>query len=368
MSPPQRLSDGQHRLIDRIRVPMHRLFGRTRSNQSLRDLLERIDQGVVAIGRDLEVSTANTAACRLLGAERLAAGDPLPEPWPAFPLRRFAAELFEPQAVGRTVRVSPGAGRSLAVTGLPAGRQGSAVLVIADHSELERLESADRDFVIDAAHELRTPVAAISSAVAVLQGGAKDTPDERDRFLEIVERQAARLGHLAHALLVLARAETGGGSLSLVPVHVPSLLEDLVVDLQTRERVEVEVSCPPDLRVLGDPDLLEQIVSNLAVNAAKHTERGRIKIVGRRLSDELAAVEVVDTGAGIPEPERERVFERFFRGEGSEGFGLGLSIVRQAVGALGGSVEIVPGGAGGTIVRVELRAAPASGGMLAGGS
>jgi len=140
-----------------------------------------------------------------------------------------------------------------------------------------------------------------------------------------------------------------------VPVDVCGVLGEVAAALQTRERVEVEVSCPEGLAVLGDRDLVEQILSNLALNAAKHTERGRIRMVARRLSEHAAAMEIVDSGTGIPEPERERIFERFFRGERrSEGYGLGLSIVREGVRVLGGSVEVESATAGGTTIRVTL--------------
>ena len=126
----------------------------------------------------------------------------------------------------------------------------------------------------------------------------------------------------------------------------------------TREGVEVDVACPPDLAVLAERDLLERAIANLADNAAAHTVRGRIVIAGRQLEN-AAQIEVRDTGSGMPPEERERAFERFYRAgaRGGEGFGLGLAIVREAMRALNGTVAIESEPGVGTIVRLTLPAA-----------
>jgi two-component system, OmpR family, sensor kinase len=117
------------------------------------------------------------------------------------------------------------------------------------------------------------------------------------------------------------------------------------------------VECDPDLRVAADPDLLEQAVQSIAQNADRHTERGRIVLRARPAADGVA-IEVEDTGPGIPPDEQERIFERFYRGAGEEpgGFGLGLAIANQAVRVLGGTIELGSAGSG-TVVTLRLPAA-----------
>ena len=345
-------------MFDRMRVRLQESFERIQSERlRLRRTLERLDQGVVTFDEELNVESANDAAGRLLGGSSLAEGTRLPEPWPDFPLRSFASDLFADGANVKRVRVSPGEGTCYTVYGIPAGHGfPTAVLVITDVSELERREQIEREFVANAAHELRTPVAAISSAVEVLEAGAKERVPERDHFLAIIERQSTRLARLSRSLLVLARAQTGEESLQTVAVDLCPLLENVAASLITNAHVLVEVDCDAGLVILAEPDLVDQVFSNLAANAAKHTERGRIVIKARRLGEDRVEIELVDTGNGIPGDAQPRIFDRFYRGGAREsnGFGLGLAIVRQAVRVLDGTVELHSTVDAGTSVRVTL--------------
>ena len=108
--------------------------------------------------------------------------------------------------------------------------------------------------------------------------------------------------------------------------------------------------------MLAQRDLAAQVITNLAANAAKHTQRGRIRLSARSATDDAIAIEVTDTGSGIAWEERERIFDRFYSGDGEQGkgFGLGLAIVREAVRALGGVVEIESEPGRGTVARVIL--------------
>src|SRR5205814_9913795 len=111
-------------------------------------------------------------------------------------------------------------------------------------SERERRERAEREFVANAAHELRTPVAAIASAVEVLQAGAKDAPADRDLFLGHIEREAARLTRLARALLVLARAQARHEPPPLQLVELAPLLGQVAAAILPPGDVQVVVDCP----------------------------------------------------------------------------------------------------------------------------
>ena len=123
--------------------------------------------------------------------------------------------------------------------------------------------------------------------------------------------------------------------------------------------MEVAVECAPDVAAIANADLLEQVATNLAANAAQHTDAGRIVLRGVPVGDESVEVSVADTGAGVPAAERDRMFDRFFRGHDrdGEGFGLGLAIVSESVRALGGTIHVDTLAGGGTTVRVRLRGA-----------
>ena len=161
---------------------------------------------------------------------------------------------------------------------------------------------------------------------------------------------------------MLARAQTNQEQPRREPVPLRPILDDVQAGLQVGDDVVVEVSCPDDLAALSDPDLVEQTVVNLAANAAKHTDSGSIVLAAREGHGRRVVIEIRDTGSGIPSRERERVFDRFFRGDAGEagdgeGFGLGLAIVRQSVRALGGKVSVRSRAGVGTSVEVMLPAA-----------
>jgi signal transduction histidine kinase len=215
-------------------------------------------------------------------------------------------------------------------------------------------ESAERAFLTNAAHEFQSPLTAITTAIEVLQAGAKDTP-ERDIFLGHIEEASARLARLARALLVLARAETDAEAPRTELITLQPLLAEVGSRLIPPDGVITEVHCPPDAAVFANRELLDQAVQNVAENAAKYTETGKISLVAG-VDDGRAEISVQDTGPGIPADEQERVFERFYRGQGAgaSGSGLGLAVVRAAVEALGGEVELDSTVGEGTTVRIRL--------------
>lgn len=322
----------------------------------LHRLLERLHQGVVTVDRDLRVEFANSEARWLLGAEDLEEGDELPEPWRAFSLRRFSEALFEPDAPVSETSVDPDDERSYSLVGVPSSSPGqNAILVITDVSARERAERAEREFVANAAHELRTPLTTIRGAVDALQSEAMDAPAERERFLAHIDRESSRLVRLVHSLLVLARAQTKQEAVQREVIELRELLDEAASSVRAKPGVEVKVECPPGLQIATDRSLAEQAFFNLVQNAANHTVEGSIE-VSARAHDGSVHVEVADTGPGIAPEERLRVFDRFYRGggRGDEGFGLGLAIVRQAVRAMDGAVEIESGPGVGTTARVTL--------------
>jgi signal transduction histidine kinase len=219
----------------------------------------------------------------------------------------------------------------------------------------ERTEQAERDFVTNAAHELQSPLAAIVSAVEVLQSGAKDGP-ERDIFLAHIEREADRLARLARALLILARTQIGLEAPRDEIVGVHALLTDVATALHVGKGVELDVSCPEDLAMLTNRELVEQAMLNLAENAAKHTKSGMIVLSARARKGRLIELAVSDTGPGISAAERSKVFDRFYRadGDGTPGFGLGLAIVRAVATALEGELELDSAVEVGTTFRLRI--------------
>ena len=182
----------------------------------------------------------------------------------------------------------------------------------------------------------------------------------------MIAREAGRLTRLTRALLVLARAGARDELPHLGRVPVAPLLEQVAASLPRRAGVVVGVDCPAALAIVGDADLLEQALSSVATNAVQHTAGGSVTMRGRNANGSVV-IEVVDTGSGIPAPDRARIFDRFYRAADrdglaaanghDDGFGLGLSIAREAVRTLGGEIELESEQSVGTTVRIVLATA-----------
>ena len=234
-----------------------------------------------------------------------------------------------------------------------AQRTTAAVSMIVDVSEREARSRAERDFVTNAAHELQSPLAAIRSAVEVLEAGAKHA-EERDLFLGHIEREAQRLDRLTRALLILARAQVEVEAPRIELIDLCPLLEEITARMEPAGAVELSVECPDDLALLSNRDLLDQAVSNVVRNSVKYTREGSIRVIGKPRGDGVV-IAVRDTGPGIPGEALPRVSERFFRAHtGYEGFGLGLAIVDAAMKVLGGELDIASRPGYGTTVRMVL--------------
>jgi len=235
------------------------------------------------------------------------------------------------------------------------------MLVQIEQAFADRGESEDRlrRFLSDASHELRTPLAAIRGYAELFRLGAARTPEELERAMARIEAEATRMGVLVENLLLLARLDELP-EMRLVPVDLGELAEHVVQDTQAigPER-EISLATSDDVRVLGDPEQLRQLLANLTRNAVIHTpERTAIEIDLRREGDR-AILEVRDHGSGLPADAQERVFERFWRTEGGRsrgrgGSGLGLAIVKAIVHAHHGEVHARNAPDGGAVFRVTL--------------
>jgi signal transduction histidine kinase len=321
-------------------------------------VLNRLPIGVLVVDRELKLVHVNPAARRFLGTDTpLRPGDALPSPWEELSLRDLAVSLFthEP-AVGR--RVVEAGDRFVCVEGLTAAHMPTATLLIEDVTERERTRKAERRFVENAAHELRTPLAAIVSVVDALEGGAKDDPEAISGFLEHIRTHSERLTRLVTSLLVLARIQTGREQPRLDLVEVKPLLVEVASGLVPGDSVTIGVRTPDKLGVLADRDLIYQALENVAANAIKHTREGEIRLEARDLGRTIE-IEVSDTGTGMDHADVAHAFDRFFRSatRDEQGFGLGLAIANEAVQALGGTINLDSAPEIGTRVRIRLPSA-----------
>jgi signal transduction histidine kinase len=206
--------------------------------------------------------------------------------------------------------------------------------------ELDRLKS---EFVATVSHELRTPMTSIRGYVDILLMGAAGALNEnQSHFLDIVKSNTERLNILVNDLLDVSRIEAGRVMLSVHPVDMGAVAEEVLANALRRSQdenkpmdisIDVEKPLP---QIMADPERIRQILSNLVDNAYNYTPaQGSIQICLRKVNGNVQ-VDVKDSGIGISIEQQDRVFERFFRGEdplvlATPGTGLGLPIVKQLV-------------------------------------
>jgi two-component system sensor histidine kinase VicK len=340
--------------IDNMRRRLRSSFDQLESERDrLSRLLEQLQEGVVAVNSELVVEFANSRARELIGSDA-SPGTELPEPWAEPSLRGAARRLFEPGAQAAHLRATTDSGRAHVVALLPPSvGSKTGVVVVTDVTDQERRERAEREFVTNAAHELRTPLAAIASAVEVLQHGGKENAEDRDRFLAVVERQTERLSRLAHALLTLARAQTRSEPVRVEPVAVLPLAHEVA------DPVGASVDCPDALdgiTVLAHRDLLLQALENVTANALKHAPDAPLSLRVQRVGPDTVKIDVTDGGPGMTATQAQRALDRFYRSNGTvgDGFGLGLPIAREALNAMGGTIAIGSKEGVGTTVSICL--------------
>jgi two-component system phosphate regulon sensor histidine kinase PhoR len=312
----------------------------------LRTILNGMTEGV-ALVQDGLITVSNPAFARLLGVPGDVEGRGVREATrlPAVGEAIDAATLDRAEA-SREVMVGP---RTLALQAHPLGsaEPRQAVVVLIDMTEQRRLEKLRRDFVANASHELRTPVAAIVGVAETLAAGAADDPAARRSFLDILTRHAQRLSRLTADLLDIARLEAG------YKPRVETLQADAVVDtvLSTlrikaaEKEIAISAQVPADLMIAAERAAVEQIITNLAENAIKYTPaNGSVTVIAERRSNQVI-LSVIDTGPGIPPEAHNRVFERFYRVDDARsrdmgGTGLGLAIVKHLALANRGDVRV----------------------------
>ncbi len=251
------------------------------------------------------------------------------------------------------------AGGANALDALPtAGLPGEiAPLVDAFNGLLGRLAAAfdaQRGFVADAAHELRSPLTALKLQLGLLRGAAPG--EEQDAAIQRLRGGVDRAAHLVEQLLALARAEPGAPAAEL-PLDLGELARQAVADVQPlaeRAGVAIALTAPDPLPLRGDPQSLRAALRNLVDNAVKFGAR-TVQVSALRGPGGAPLLRVDDDGPGIPPAAREHVFDRFQRGEDAsvEGSGLGLAIVRAATRRQGADVQLGTAPLGG--LRAEIR-------------
>jgi two-component system phosphate regulon sensor histidine kinase PhoR len=340
--------------LARVAVQVNELVDRVRLEGARRDaILTGMVEGVLAVDRELRVTFCNAAFATAFGVQST-----VPAGLPVLRLVRdpdFLAMLrtvvSSGESMKRRMHLTGADGRSFEVQAAPleGASSSGAMAILHDITDLERLERVRKDFVANVSHELRTPLTAIRGYAETLLDGALDDPDNRRRFVEIIQSHAIRLNNIASDLLTLSELESGRAPLPPSKLSVLATLEAAMRTVESEAamgQVRLGWGTVEDLQVMGNKIKLEQAFVNLLDNAVKFNRgKGEVWVEASRQPAGKVAITIADSGIGIPSEDLPRIFERFYRVDKARsravgGTGLGLSIVKHVVEQMMGTVSV----------------------------
>jgi signal transduction histidine kinase len=329
------------------------------------EVLDRVEEGVVLFDEVLVPIVANRTARRMLDVR----GESLPP--------RFASEgvlsvarraIVEGQATDEVVSIWPGR-RRLRVRAVPRTDQGGAIVVMQDITEDLHTQRVRQQFVANASHELKSPVASLEALAEAIGQAVRDDPPAAERFATRLISEAERLGRLVSDLLDLSRLEDPV-NISTTPIDLSNVTRHMLEAAEpvaNAKQMSITARVASDVWVRGDEQQLGLMIRNLLDNAIRYTpERGAVWLDVFREGDDVV-VRVADNGIGIPLAAQARVFERFYRvntdrSRETGGTGLGLSIVKHVAEFHGGHVGVVSELGEGSVFTARLPALTSSNG------
>ncbi len=367
-----------NQITDQLQAKIHEV---SEDRAQLLAMLTAMAEGVLVLDSDGRILQTNPALERMFGFQaEPSRGRRYDALFRDPDLTRLIQDVLHQRISREQELVLPALGRTLRVEASAAGGQraheASAVLVFHDITNLRRLEMVRKDFVANVSHELRTPLTSIRGYVEALLDGTKDDPDMQTEFLRVISTQAERLHLLLDDLLQLSRIESGAVAFKREAVRAEDVVARSVAiihPLAEKKHHRIEVACAKNLPpVRGDEDRLVQVLTNLLDNAVKYTPDGGIISVTTQAGGprpdgagvgQTVEICVMDTGLGIPEADRPRIFERFYRVDKARsrdlgGTGLGLAIVKHIVEQHGGQVWVEGHAPSGSRFVVRLPAIP----------
>jgi len=338
----------------------------------MNQLFDALDSAALVMREDGAVIHANPAACEYLDIPEIRiVGRAINTLFTEADVNDLCSRALQGDSASKNIRFNrPHIAGIFSCSACPIdlGESIGAFLLIRDVTALAQASEMKTDFVGNASHELRTPIAAIRAAVDTLMGPAKDDAMMRERLIEMIRDHVVRLEELVRDLLDLSRFESPEYRGDFAVVNCFELcaeIEALVATQREARQVTVDFELDEQLRsIRTNPKTLLLILRNLVDNVIKFShEHGTVQLVGILESDttDVAQFRVVDRGIGIPLAEQARIFDRFFQvdearsgGQPRRGTGLGLAIVKHAVNRLNGSIEVESVWNEGTTMTVRL--------------
>ncbi len=322
---------------------------RTTNEQASRlaGILNGMTEAVAVVDSRLSVISSNVAFSKIFGGK--AAGDLLAVTRSTEIHDFMRTALATPGPLESTITLYGDKPLRLRVASSPI-EGGKAILVITDLTKLYRLETVRRDFTTNVSHELKTPITSLKAALETIRDGGCKDPEQCSRFIEIASRGADRLESILRDLLSLARIEEdeNGTGIDKETVSLDAIVDAALAEIAAKAGpagVTLTRTGERGLTINAHEGLVRQAIVNLLDNAVKYAAEGKIAELNVSVDQGFAAITVRDQGPGIPERDRPRLFERFYRVDKARsretgGTGLGLSIVKHIAVAHGGSVSL----------------------------
>lgn len=346
-------------LLDDLRIGLKaQIEGYERRRLAISRILDSLGEGLVAIDTSGRVTLANRRVAEIFGTGPVEPGKRLVEMVRNARLLEVFDHALEGKEVGERVTIAQdGEKRVIEIRAFAVERSPdiAAVALLIDVTRIQQLEKTRREFLSDFSHEVRTPLAGITSALESLEAGGLDPADE-EQLRRILVRQTGRLERLVRDLAELSEIESGGIVLDRKPADLLEIAREVAQDFNGRDSV-IQVDGEQCLAVV-DPGRVEQILTNLIENALKHGGTGEAFVEIADLGAECRLA-VIDHGPGIPKAELDNIFLRLYRVDRSRareiaGSGLGLAITKHLVLLHGGRISARSNPDEGTVFDIHL--------------
>lgn len=315
-----------------------------RRQEEFSAITENMSEGFVAVDQETRVLTYNSAALRLLGAQKPPEGESVYALNREAPFRRCVETALAGRRCEALLEREDACRQVIASPAEQDGRPAGAVLMVLDVTEREQREALRREFTANVSHELKTPLTSILGTAEILKSGMV-APADVEHFAGNIHRQTQRLISLVNDIIRLSRLDEGGDMGSWETVELRPVAQRVLERLtEAAEQRQVTLSLEGgEAAVSGVGRIVEEILYNLCDNAVVYNRPGGSVTVTVEDRSDGARLTVADTGVGIPREAQGRVFERFYRVDKSHsggGTGLGLSIVKHGAAYLGARVSL----------------------------
>lgn len=353
------LGDAFNNMADELKKTMNAVSS---EKNKVETILLYMTDGIMAFDSRGEVIHINPAARKMLGISE-GAQPRFDSYFKDIGAGITLAELLYLDVLGTTQRNIELGEKHIKIHFAPFASKSGVVAVFQDITEQEKLETARREFVANVSHELRTPLTTIKTYTETLLESPKINKEETEgQFLKVIDAEGDRMARIVGDLLTLSRLDYNKKTISKASFSLDGLISDMVkrlgreADSDGKKLIYAGGDLPP---VFGDRDRLEQVFTNIIVNAIKYTPKGGKITVETKYDMTDAVITISDNGMGIPAEDLPRIFERFYRVDKARarrygGTGLGLAIAKEIVEAHNGEISIQSKVNAGTTVTIRI--------------